>query len=240
MPRPSDHKPNLPPSYDLHVLPPQIEGTGNYREMDFWSLQGFDLKGVISVLYNINPIRIALPASLDDGRRYDFSLVLPEPEDQERMCERFHQGIEDHFHVSARHEDRSLDVYVVTTRNGKLPAVSAPPGESRSFLKQSHIGFEVPIGARSPGGVAAMPKACSISAICSISVEGTTDEFCQLLERILDRPIVNETNLKGEFEFHVEPSQAEKSNFLDRLRDELGLVIAPAQRNIEILVFDPR
>jgi len=55
MPRPSDHKPNLPPSYDLHVLPSQIEGTGDYRGMDFWSLQGFDLKGVISVLYNINP-----------------------------------------------------------------------------------------------------------------------------------------------------------------------------------------
>ena len=239
MPRPDDYKPNLPPSYNLHVLPSQIAGTGNYSGMDFWSLQGFDLKGVISVLYNINPIRIALPASLDDGRRYDFSLVLPEPEDQERMCERFHQGIEDHFHVTARHEDRSLDVYVVTTRDGKLPAVSAPPGESRAFLKQSHIGFEVPNGARSPDGVAAMPKAFSISAICSISVEGTTDEFCHLMERKLDRPIVNETNLEGEFEFHVEPSPG-KNDFLDRLRDELGLVIAPTQRNIEILVFDPR
>lgn len=237
MPRPFDHKPNLPPSYDLHVLPSQIEGTGDYREMNFWSLQGFDLKGVISVLYNINPIRIVLPASLDDGRRYDFSLVLPEPEDQERMCERFHKGIEDHFHLTARHEDRSLDVYVVTRRNGKLPAVSASPGESRVL---SHIGFAVASGARSPGGVAAMPKEFSISAIHSISVEGTTDEFCQLLERRLDRPVVNETNLSGEFSFHVGPSVTENNDFLDRLRDELGLVIAPAQRNIETLVFDPR
>jgi hypothetical protein len=29
--------------------------------MDFWSLEGFDLKGIICVLYNINPARIALP-----------------------------------------------------------------------------------------------------------------------------------------------------------------------------------
>ena len=240
MPHPSDHKPNLPPSYDLHVLPSQIEGTGDYCGVDFWSLQGFNLKGVISRLYNINPIRIALPASLDDGRRYDFSLVLPEPEDQERMCERFHQGIEDHFHVTARYEDRSRDVYVVTTRNGKLPAVSVPPEESRDFLKQSYIELEVPSGARSPGSVAAKPKEFSIRAIRSISVEGTTDEFCQLLERRLDRPVVNETNLSGEFSFHVGPSVTENNDFLDRLRDELGLVIAPAQRNIETLVFDPR
>ena len=84
-----------------------------------------------------------------------------------------------------------------------------------------------------------MPKAFSVSAIRSISVEGTTDEFCHLMERKLDRPIVNETNLEGEFEFHVEPSPG-KNDFLNRLRDELGFVIAPAQRNIETLVFDLR
>jgi uncharacterized protein (TIGR03435 family) len=84
-----------------------------------------------------------------------------------------------------------------------------------------------------------MPNALSVSAIRSISVEGTTDEFCQLLERILDRPIVNETKLEGEFEFHVEPSPG-KNDFLDRLLNELGFVIAPAQRNIETLVFDLR
>jgi uncharacterized protein (TIGR03435 family) len=239
MPRPDDHKPNLPPSYNLHVLRSQIAGTGNYSGMDFWSLQGFDLKGVISVLYDINPVSIALPASLDDGSRYDFSLVLPEPEDQDRMCERFRQGIEDHFHITAKREDRSLGVYVVTAPNRKPPPISAPPVESGASLKLSHIGMEVPSGARSPGGVAAMPKAFSVSAIRSISVEGTTDEFCQLMERKLDRPIVNETNLEGEFEFHVEPSPG-KNDFLDRLRDELGFVIAPAQRNIETLVFDLR
>jgi uncharacterized protein (TIGR03435 family) len=208
--------------------------------MDFWSLQGFDLKGVISVLYDINPVRIAIPASLDDGRRYDFSLVLPEPEDQDRMCERFRQGIEDHFHITARREDRSLSVYVVTAPNRKPPAISAPPAESLGSSKHFHIEFEVRSGAGSPGGVGAMPKAFSVNDIRSISVEGTTDEYCKVLESRMDRPIVNETNLNGEFEFHIEPSQAGKNDFLDRLRDELGLVIAPAQRNIETLVFDLR
>ena len=41
------------------------EVPGNYSGLDLWSLEGFDLKGAISVLYNINPVRIALPTSLD-------------------------------------------------------------------------------------------------------------------------------------------------------------------------------
>jgi uncharacterized protein (TIGR03435 family) len=236
--RPADHKPIFPPSYNLHVSPTRIEGTGNYSGMDFWSLEGFDLKGIISVLYSINPVRTALPASLDDGGRYDCSLVLPEPEDKERMCDRFRQGIHDHFHMIARREDRSLDVHVVTSRNQKPPAVLAPPEETRiSFL--SHLWFEARTGS-GLGGVAATPKVFSVSAVRGISVEGTMDKFCQLLEMRLDRPVVNETNRSGEFAFHLEPSETENNDFLDRLRDEVGLVIAPAQRNIETLVFNPR
>ena len=87
---------------------------------------------------------------------------------------------------------------------------------------------------------AAMPKAVSISGIRSVSVEGTTDEFCQTLESRLDRPVVNETNLQGQYAFSAEASPTGKNDFLDRLHDELGLVIESTQRNVEVLVFNPR
>ena len=106
-----------------------------------------------------------------------------------------------------------------------------------SFL--SHLWFETRTDP-GLGGVTATPKVFSASAVCGISVEGTIDQFCQLLEMRLDRPVVNETNLSGEFAFHLEPSQTENNDFLDRLRDEVGLVLTPAQRTIETLVFTPR
>jgi hypothetical protein len=59
------------------------------------------------------------------------------------------------------------------------------------------------------------------------------------LEFSLDRPVVNETNLKGEFVFRIEDSGSE-SNFQQRLREQLGLVITPAQREVETLVLAPR
>jgi uncharacterized protein (TIGR03435 family) len=81
-------------------------------------------------------------------------------------------------------------------------------------------------------------KPLSINAIRSVSIDGTTDEFCHMLEAQLDRPVVNETNLEGEFKFHVESTKGAANDFLEHLRDQLGLVITPAKRNIEALVFD--
>jgi uncharacterized protein (TIGR03435 family) len=83
-------------------------------------------------------------------------------------------------------------------------------------------------------------KPLSISALRGISLDGTADEFCGTLERILDRPVVNETNLEGDFEFRVERGEGSANDFLDRLRDQLGLIVTPARRNGEIIVFDFR
>jgi uncharacterized protein (TIGR03435 family) len=100
--------------------------------------------------------------------------------------------------------------------------------------------FETPEIASGQSRKAVLPKAHSITAVRGISVEGTTDKFCQALERDLDRPVVNETNLQGEFAFDVRASHTATNDFLERLRDQLGLVITPAERNVEVLVFNPR
>jgi uncharacterized protein (TIGR03435 family) len=81
-------------------------------------------------------------------------------------------------------------------------------------------------------------KPLSIGAIRGVAIDGTADQFCHTLEDSLDRPVVNEMNLQGEFQFRVESTKGTANDFLDHLRDQLGLVIMPAQRNIEALVFD--
>ena len=73
----------------------------------------------------------------------------------------------------------------------------------------------------------------------------TADEFCKMLERSLDRPLVNETKLDGRFDFQVpDPKFAQdelpKFDFVERLRNQLGLVIAPARRNVETIVYRSR
>ena len=75
----------------------------------------------------------------------------------------------------------------------------------------------------------------------SISMQGTVDEFCHMLESDLDRPVVNESKLDGIFDFQIRGNDlAPKSEFVKLLRDQLGLVIAPAQRSVETVVYRQR
>jgi uncharacterized protein (TIGR03435 family) len=237
MPRPDENKPNFPPSYTLHVSPFVGEDRGNFSGDDFRALRGYTLKDAIAYLYNVNPIRVSLPASLDDGTHFDFALILPGREDREKMNDRFKQGLQDHFHLTAGRENRLVNVYVVTAvANHKPPALQPRLHEGMGgYSKSSVVGFET-VGGLDEALEGMKPL--SINAIRSVSIDGSADEFCHMLEAQLDRPVVNETNLEGEFAFRVESTKGAANDFLKHLRDQLGLVITPAQRNIEALVFD--
>jgi uncharacterized protein (TIGR03435 family) len=84
------------------------------------------------------------------------------------------------------------------------------------------------------------PAPVALAAIRGIALEGTLDDFCRTIERALDRPVVNETNLKGEYEFNVKAGEGSENTFLERLRDQFNLNITPAQRRVEVVVLRPR
>jgi uncharacterized protein (TIGR03435 family) len=239
MPGPDENKPKFPPSYTVHISRSQGESRGNFGGDDFWALQGYTLKDAIYALYHVNPVLVHLPASLDDGKRYDFALVLPEREDQEKMKDRFKRGLQDYFHLTARRESRLVDVYVVTTVPDHKPPAVKPRADERmgGFDRSSSVLFET-VGGLDEVSEGMKPR--SIGAIRGVSIDGTADEFCHMLEAELDRPVVNETNLQGEFEFRVEDTKGARNDFLEHLREQLGLVVTPAQRNVETLMFDPR
>jgi uncharacterized protein (TIGR03435 family) len=205
--------------------------------MDFRSFRQYDLKHMLAELYDTSRIRILLPSSLDDGRQYDFGLVLPEPEGQEAIYGRFRQGIEEHFQVTIERAERLMEVYAVTASGEPAAAAKAGRGSRRgashSFSRPWSVGFQV----MSRAGV---PKAVGIGDIRSVKLQGTADEFCRALEGSLDRPIVNETGLSGVFDFHVEASPGIPNDFLERLRDRLHLVITSASRTVPMIIVTPR
>jgi uncharacterized protein (TIGR03435 family) len=202
-------------------------------------LQGFDLKSALSRLYDVGRVRIELPKSVDDGERYDFSMVLPKAESSDQVNQRLEQEILDHFNLAASRDTRMADVYVVTRVDDK-PTMLKPQADEDGGISSINISFERPATPGDRGEATASPKSISMSAITGISAEGTMDQICKELENFLDRPVVNETNLKGRFTLNLKASESGKNDFLARLRDQFGLDVEPAQRNIEILVFRPR
>jgi uncharacterized protein (TIGR03435 family) len=233
MPRAGDNKPDFPPSYTVHISPAKEKDEGD---------RSFTLRTYISQLYEINPIRIVLPPALDDDKRFDIALVLPSPESQETTNNRILQGIQDYFGVIATREERQLDVYVVTAANGKPPTPLARSDDGPGFVGASFssVVFQAPQVAGNPDEFPDPPKPVSLGEIRGISLEGTLDDFCRALERALDRPVVKETNLPGEYEFNVKAGADGGNDFLERLRGRFNLSIAPAQRRVQVVVLKPR
>jgi uncharacterized protein (TIGR03435 family) len=239
MHRSDDDKPDFPPSYTVHISPAKSTNGGNYAGDTFHSLQNVTLRTLLFQLYEINPIRVRLPLSLDDDKRYDIALVLPERESKENINNRILQGIQDYFGVIASREELLSDVYVVTAADGKPPVPLASRdddsfGGGSSF---SSIEFEHPQAAASPDE---FPKPVPIGNIRGISLEGTLDDFCHSMELGLDRPVVNETNMKGRYAIDVKAGKDSQNDFLARLRDEFNLNITPAQRPVQVVVLKLR
>ena len=193
---------------------------------DSWSPQ--NLAGQLTVL-------VFYP---DTTQNLQFVLVLPEHESQEKIKDRLRNGLADYFHVNVTREDRLVDAYVLSlASNGKLPPTKPRADDGMGGIRGSSVRYA---SQRSLDDAIAGPKPQPLGAIRGIFADGTADELCHTLEYMLDRPMVNETHLKGEFVFRIDDNGGEENNFLGRLREQLGLVIAPAQRNVESLLIEPR
>ncbi len=238
----NEYRPNFPPSYTVHISPAASAEGGNFSSDDFRSLRGYSLKRLVTEVYGVTPPRVVFPPALDTTKLYDVALVLPEREDRQQMDSRIQQGIEDYFHVSATREDRLIDVYVVTSLNGKPPA--AKDDRRMGSFGRSSSSFSMMDSSSQDSDPAAEfgrePSPFTLAQMRSISTDGTADWFCNNLESFLDRPVVNETHLQGQYKFDVKADDGPANDFLDRLRDQLHLAITPDQRRVDVLVFDPR
>src|SRR5580704_676725 len=221
-----DHNSDFPPSYTVHVSPAKSEDRGGFTGT---------LKGLITQLLEINPIRIQLPPALDNNTRYNVAIVPPARESQEKVNDRILQGIQDYFGVIVAREERLLDAYIVTTANGKPPARLARPDDSGFAF--SNVQFEPPQGASALDNFPDIAHAVGLDQIRGISATGTLDYFCRALETPLDRPVVNETNLAGVYEFNLKGGRGTENDFLKRLRDQFNLNLTPAQRRVQVVVL---
>jgi len=188
--------------------------------------------------------------------RYDFVFVPPRDEDEETMRRRVREGIEKYLRVAMTPEIRPVDVSVMTAVEGKTPPTkseseAAVGGFVSAGFSAQELAFKLPEGV-APTRQAfeeelrkAMDKLEFRDAMAAAQLTAVTafnssmEEFRRALEDGLHRPILDETGLSGVYDFKIQGDPRSTAEFLGMLRDQLGLVLTPTRRSIEIAVVRP-
>ncbi len=242
IPRSGGGKPDVSPSYDVHISPTTREeeqGTFGSAADDHWMRLGYELKPIIAEVYGMDESRIDLPSALDEGVRYDFVLVPPKLESREIIQNLVQRAIERHFRLVIARETRSMDVYVVTAPDGVKAAklLELGGGGTMSSFRQ----FQVDTRIRPLPAMRELMRQAISRGECGVFGSGTTvADFCKGLEQKLGRLFVDETTLTGVYDRLELRGNADRfEDVLQALRDQLGFVAIPARRDVPILVVRP-
>ena len=237
-------KPDIAPSYEVHISSSSTNGTDSSGGPDWFVQRGSDLKSIISTVYGKDPSRIVLPASLENGNRYDFVLVTPRDMDDGEGQRRVREAIQAHFQITVTAESKPMDVCVMSTVEGKTPV--AKGGEESfggGFISWSHPEYAVATPRSStPPTIEELRKMLDKTDVSSLGISeisasnSTMDDLRRSLEMALHRPILDETGLKGTYDIEVYGKAGNTDEFLKMLSEQQGILITPALRNIEMLV----
>ena len=237
-------KPAIPPSYEVHITPSTTNGTDGSSGPDFWVQRGFDLKAMVAMVYETEPSRVVIPPSLDNDEKFDFVVVLPKEEDQKAIYQLVQRAIEKRFKVSTAVERQPAEVYVMTALKGKTPPAKTGP-DALGGGTSSASGFEFSLPEGTPETKEAIdqaikeflkrPETLGFSEVYAGGM--TADEFGKFLEMGFGRPVVNETGLEGVYDFEVHGHAKDTGEFLQNLRNQVGIVLTPATRNIEFVTL---
>jgi uncharacterized protein (TIGR03435 family) len=170
---------------------------------------GIAFLNLIAVAYQTPFHRVISQVPEVEGK-YKVSVVAPRGR-EELLYPMFQQMVESTFGIRAHRETREMDVLVLRVlrkETSKLRPSRAEKAEHWFVRGKIHAD-------RQPVGVLA-----------------------DVLENFLDRPVVDETELRGDYDWELSYSRADETMVINAVRDELGLEMVPARRPIEVLVVE--
>jgi uncharacterized protein (TIGR03435 family) len=171
---------------------------------------GLTTRRLLAMAYGFPEDRVVAPPWCDEST-YDLVLASPslKQDDSAERLRLARQVLGGAFQLSAIREVRPKEVYVL----------GAIPGRRHKLVRSA-------FDSRVLGGKRGHMKVSG----------GTTQDLVRLLERELDRPILDETGLDGRYDFELRWEPQNPSSLMDSARSVFGLDLVPAVREMEHLV----
>ena len=179
-----------------------------------WTARGFNLSEIVAYLYKVRETRVIVPASPDGKERFDFSLAFDQPESDAAIDQRVEEAVRARFGIAIARERLPMDIFVMTAPNGLAPAVRVLPEPSSGSISS---------------GVTITSNSIAVK-------NATMDDVSLMLERHLQRIVLDETGLKGRYEFEIKSIPRGANSFVNALKQTAGLDLARTRREIEMIV----
>ena len=203
-----------------------------------WSLQGYDLRGLLARVFDIPPARIELDTAqlvsaqngTEPGLRYDVSVALTGNESDADIHSMLRKALEERFHLTTALETRSMDAYVLTAPAGAGHGMRAVADVQLSISRPGSAELS---DAQSVITVAG--RVCPGISSAGITAQATTVEaLAAALEDNLDRVVLDETHLAPAFDFQI-PEYHSREELFSLLHDKLGLAVHVERREVRML-----
>jgi len=222
------------------IKPTSPDERGRYMRMQSahqFLAKGFTLKFLVSAAYNLPPRAISGGPDWIDFERYDILAATPgeaRPTLDEQMA-MLRKLLDERFKLAFHTEAKELPVFVLTVARGgiKLKESTAPPDEQPVLINTVYPTEKILLPARN----------------------ATMAQFASMLQRaVLDRPVVDKTNLSARYDFDLEwtpddtqfggalppvpPQNAVKPDLFAALQQQLGLRLDSSRAAIDTIVID--
>jgi uncharacterized protein (TIGR03435 family) len=188
-------------------------------------IAAFAFRDYVAMAYRMKAYQISGP-DWTASDRFDLTAKLPAGATADQIPEMLQAFLADRFQLTLHHDKKELPVYALVLGKPplKLKEVPASPGDddgppaTNVAASGSSAGVSVDLG---------HGTSYSFSNNKLEARKFSMDNLATTLERYLDRPIVNQTGLKGKYDFTLEVTQEDYQVMMIRVALSAGLVLPP-------------
>jgi uncharacterized protein (TIGR03435 family) len=241
---------------------PRMEGGPGTKDPGRVSFRDSAVVDLIMRAYEVKPIQISGPAwvtsisfrSVSD--RFDIDAKVPAGTTQEQFRSMLQSLLAERFGLKVHRETRQGPVYSLVATKGGTKLKEAPPVvDTEADLQDEKL------GTKGQDGFPIMPPAYS-GMFVHVDGSGTRlkflrrsmPEFSEWLWTQVKRPVLDRTELKGRYDFYLEPSRATATgletdglpvardpggpDYFGAIQSQLGLKLVPDKGEFGMLVID--
>jgi len=241
-------------------------GAGLHLDGSQVSFKFFSLDEYIMAAYRVKRYQISSPDWMASAR-FDITAKLPAGGSAKDVAVMLQALLEDRFQIKMHHESKEFPVYGLVVAKGGLKMQESPTDSPAAPQNNGRQGLNSAAVPR-PGGVAVDYGNGAYYTFADNKLEGRkmkASSIVNVLSAFMDRPVVDMTNLKRNYDFVLELSpedframsiraaiaagfalppqaiqmaEAASGDSLSNALDKLGLKLESRKAPLEVLVID--